>query len=281
MHAGVDVPDGDILLHAGDFTDRGTAAEAADFAAWLLRRPHPSKFVVPGNHDVYFGRWVPGSAARRPSAVDAVMRKALGGASSAHYLGAVPRGLPSPVIEVESGAGGVIRVSGAPCYVEGGPGDGIGDADGSGNMFDFAAAGNLDILLTHGPPFGTLDTDDPAHSPGARHGPHALAGGCRHAGDLRGGAGPGAASCDAHGSMDQEAASRHHHYGSWLLARHVGRHPPRIHAFGHVHQCRGRTRRGGTEFINCSLFNPGTRAPDLGPITRFVRPGRGGAGGGA
>jgi len=48
------VPGGDVLLHAGDFTGRGSAAEVEAFGAFLARLPHRHKVVVAGNHDFLF-----------------------------------------------------------------------------------------------------------------------------------------------------------------------------------------------------------------------------------
>jgi Icc-related predicted phosphoesterase len=45
------VPPGDLLVHAGDFTKRGTLEQVADFDAFLGELPHPHKLVVAGNHD--------------------------------------------------------------------------------------------------------------------------------------------------------------------------------------------------------------------------------------
>eukprot|EP01063_Lacrimia_lanifica_P031390 TRINITY_DN5160_c0_g2_i1.p1 TRINITY_DN5160_c0_g2~~TRINITY_DN5160_c0_g2_i1.p1 ORF type:complete len:309 (+),score=83.74 TRINITY_DN5160_c0_g2_i1:49-975(+) len=45
------VPDGDVLVHTGDFSDGGSKDEATAFNAWLRTLPHPVKVVVPGNHD--------------------------------------------------------------------------------------------------------------------------------------------------------------------------------------------------------------------------------------
>lgn len=50
------VPDGDVLVHAGDFTRRGDPAEIRAFAASLHRLPHRDKVVVAGNHDFLFER---------------------------------------------------------------------------------------------------------------------------------------------------------------------------------------------------------------------------------
>ncbi|CAG9986814.1 unnamed protein product [Clonostachys byssicola] len=47
----VAVPDGDILIHAGDITHAGTVAELNTQFDWLRSQPHPVKIVVAGNHD--------------------------------------------------------------------------------------------------------------------------------------------------------------------------------------------------------------------------------------
>ncbi len=54
LHNQMTLPDGDVLVHAGDFCDKGTIAEIRDFAAWLARQPHKHKIVVAGNHDFPF-----------------------------------------------------------------------------------------------------------------------------------------------------------------------------------------------------------------------------------
>ena len=50
------VPDGDVLVHAGDFTTRGGRKEIEAFDAWLGTLPHAHKVVVAGNHDFAFER---------------------------------------------------------------------------------------------------------------------------------------------------------------------------------------------------------------------------------
>lgn len=45
------LPDGDVLLHAGDFSVKGSLAELAYFNDWLGSLPHPQKIVIAGNHD--------------------------------------------------------------------------------------------------------------------------------------------------------------------------------------------------------------------------------------
>lgn len=50
-HEQLRVPDGDVLVHAGDLLMKGTLDELRDAAAWLGRQPHTHKLLVGGNHD--------------------------------------------------------------------------------------------------------------------------------------------------------------------------------------------------------------------------------------
>lgn len=53
-HWDIDVPEGDVLIHAGDFTTRGKPEEIQDFSAFLEQLSHPHKIVIAGNHDLSF-----------------------------------------------------------------------------------------------------------------------------------------------------------------------------------------------------------------------------------
>ena len=55
-HQQINVPDGDILIHAGDATMAGGVAEIAAFDHWLGTLPHPVKLFCAGNHDLLFER---------------------------------------------------------------------------------------------------------------------------------------------------------------------------------------------------------------------------------
>lgn len=61
------VPDGDVLIHAGDLTQFGTLQELQVVLAWLRSLPHVHKIVVAGNHDVLLdaARDDPAGAAER------------------------------------------------------------------------------------------------------------------------------------------------------------------------------------------------------------------------
>lgn len=55
-HAGLNVPEGDLLIHAGDISEQGYPAEVIDFLRWFARLPHPHKVFIAGNHDWLFER---------------------------------------------------------------------------------------------------------------------------------------------------------------------------------------------------------------------------------
>ncbi len=61
-HDRVTVPDGDVLIHAGDLTKYGKLEEVREFDTFLAALPHRHKIVIAGNHDWCFQR--EGDAAR-------------------------------------------------------------------------------------------------------------------------------------------------------------------------------------------------------------------------
>lgn len=52
LHNQVDVPDGDVLIIAGDITSVGKLEQFQDFCDWLKNQHHQYKIVIAGNHDV-------------------------------------------------------------------------------------------------------------------------------------------------------------------------------------------------------------------------------------
>ncbi len=55
-HGALAVPEGDVLVHAGDASMRGDDREIVAFATWLAALPHRHKLVIAGNHDWLFER---------------------------------------------------------------------------------------------------------------------------------------------------------------------------------------------------------------------------------
>ncbi len=54
FHGDLDVPDGDVFVHAGDLCRGGDLDELAEAAAWIASLPHAHKVLVAGNHDWAF-----------------------------------------------------------------------------------------------------------------------------------------------------------------------------------------------------------------------------------
>ena len=48
------IPDGDVLIHAGDSLGQGTLENVADLNDWFGTLPHRHKIVIAGNHDWAF-----------------------------------------------------------------------------------------------------------------------------------------------------------------------------------------------------------------------------------
>jgi len=47
----IEIPDGDILIHAGDFSSFGYRHEVEKFLTWFDGLPHLTKILISGNHD--------------------------------------------------------------------------------------------------------------------------------------------------------------------------------------------------------------------------------------
>jgi len=141
LHREVDVPDGDILIHAGDFTMFGKDPRALqEFDAWLKELPHPNKIIVPGNHE-----FVLEADLRRRSL------------------------LKSATVLIDEGtAVGGLKLWGSPVTPLYGAAFGISSAAERRALYS-SIPGDIDVLITHGPPYGILDRIDETQ-------PHA---GCR------------------------------------------------------------------------------------------------------
>jgi len=125
------VPDGGILIHAGDATIQGTIDEIVLFNEWFTNLPHPHKIFVAGNHDWLF------------ETSNRLARTLLD--SSIHYL-------EDSSVEIEN-----LKIYGSPWQPR--------FFDWAFNLTrgtELAEKwrlipGDTDILITHGPPFGILD----------------------------------------------------------------------------------------------------------------------------
>ena len=57
-HRDIKIPEGDILVHAGDVSSRGIKSEIDSFINWFQSQPHKHKIFIAGNHDFFFEKIV-------------------------------------------------------------------------------------------------------------------------------------------------------------------------------------------------------------------------------
>lgn len=63
---GLTVPEGDVLVHAGDCTEDGSYHQAEAFLGWFASQPHALKVFIAGNHDFVLQQ--------RPEAIQALLQ---------------------------------------------------------------------------------------------------------------------------------------------------------------------------------------------------------------
>lgn len=54
QHTKINLPDGDILIHAGDATYRGELSAFENFINWMIKQTHTYKICIGGNHELGF-----------------------------------------------------------------------------------------------------------------------------------------------------------------------------------------------------------------------------------
>jgi len=125
-----------VLIHAGDFCHQGESTQTLiDFNAWLGELPHELKVVVPGNHDV-------------PLEADPATHKLLTNA----------------VLLINGGIDFMdLRIWGSPVTPLSGGAFGMWYPPDRRRLYSRIPE-DTDVLITHGPPLGILDS-----APGARY----------------------------------------------------------------------------------------------------------------
>jgi Icc-related predicted phosphoesterase len=54
LHHDLQLPTGDVLIHAGDMSNRGREKEIMDFLDWFAKQDFAHKILIAGNHDFFF-----------------------------------------------------------------------------------------------------------------------------------------------------------------------------------------------------------------------------------
>lgn len=137
LHRQVDIPEGDILIFAGDMNNCRDVQDVADFNEFLGGQPHTHKVVIGGNHDHLL-------------AEDPVMAKSLFG--EAVYLqdellmigGITIYGAPWQPLFNDRACDAFALPRGKPLQ----------------QKWQMIPPG-IDILVTHSPPSGIMDRDGP------------------------------------------------------------------------------------------------------------------------
>src|SRR3989338_2627279 len=129
-HRNVKLPKGDLLIHAGDLTWTGKENPTLDFLDWFESQPFKHKIFVAGNHDFYFEH----------------------GKNSRQLKGRECHYLMNSEILVE----GRLRIWGSPFTPEFMNWAFMATPAERSDLWA-KIPNDLDILITHGPPFKILD----------------------------------------------------------------------------------------------------------------------------
>ncbi|KAK3294924.1 Metallo-dependent phosphatase-like protein [Chaetomium fimeti] len=140
------LPDGDVLIHAGDLTQSGLLLELQAAVKWLRAQSHPVKVVVAGNHDLLLDTGCDGQ--KRTANENAVAER-----------GAIDWGdiiyLENAEITVTCPNGRRLRVYGSPCSPR--HGNWAFQYPRAEDVWAGTVPHGIDVLVTHSPPRGHLD----------------------------------------------------------------------------------------------------------------------------
>ena len=133
LHRQLEVPNGDLLIHAGDFTlNSKPPSIVSDFNSWLGSLPHRYKIIIPGNHE-----FILEEQRNRGAITNAIL-------------------LVDSGVEIEG-----LKIWGSPATPLYGGAFGKSRPEDRKKLWASIPEG-LDILVTHTPPFAILDHASPS-----------------------------------------------------------------------------------------------------------------------
>jgi Icc-related predicted phosphoesterase len=149
-HKQVEIPECDLLIHAGDITGRGEVSVLQNFLGWLDDQPATHKVIIPGNHDYCFqqARNIPRVQAALAEHPDIIC-------------------LQDSEVTIEG-----LKIYGSPWqpwFYDWAFNFPRNDGGKMARETWAKIPDDTDILITHGPPHGILDRVD---NPGQRENPH-------------------------------------------------------------------------------------------------------------
>lgn len=137
----IEVPHGDVLIIAGDVSNTGKPEELVAFNAWLGTLPHKYKVMIAGNHDLWFERFPELARDLIPNVT--------------HYL-------ENSGVEIDG-----IKIWGSPATPQFYYWAFMYDEGGIDRVWR-RIPDDIDILITHGPPFKILDKTLDGHHAGCK-----------------------------------------------------------------------------------------------------------------
>ncbi|KAJ5917271.1 hypothetical protein N7466_010825 [Penicillium verhagenii] len=141
-NAQVDIPDGDILIHAGDLTQAGSFQEIQNILTWLDGLPHPIKIVIAGNHELLLD-----------STRDDISGRAASERAQLDWGGIIY--LENEEVTVSCLNGRQLRVYGSPCTIR--HGSWAFQYPRNQDLWTSSVPDGIDVLITHSPPLAHLD----------------------------------------------------------------------------------------------------------------------------
>lgn len=151
-HKGLDLPDGDMLMHAGDFSSFGYKHEVESFTKWLIKNKHKySKGIVfvAGNHDrsfdVKYSKEYGGEPGQKPEWITTIIKEL--STEGIHYL-------ENGSVQFDNGP----LIWGSPTTPDFYPETWAFNMPRNeiGKIWSVIPK-NTDIVITHGPPYGIGD----------------------------------------------------------------------------------------------------------------------------
>ncbi|KAK4133755.1 hypothetical protein BT67DRAFT_404255, partial [Trichocladium antarcticum] len=142
------LPNGDVLIHAGDLTHSGSLCELQATLSWLQAQPHPVKIVVAGNHDVLLDASRDNDQTARAAENDPALERKLIDWGDFIYL-------ENATTTVTCPNGRQLQIYGSPLSAR--RGNWAFQFPRGQDVWAETVPRGIDVLVTHGPPRAYLD----------------------------------------------------------------------------------------------------------------------------